>query len=117
MTEKAGREGEAGKTAASRRSSGEGVPGPRYNPAFQEFFRSEDALVDFLNAVLRLEGGGKIRTPRSGWRSPAVPRPRARDVLLRHPRDDGRREGGGRGDAARGPPRVRRADIALQRVP
>ena len=35
---------------------------PRYNPAFQEFFGSEDALVDFLNAVLRLEGGGKIRT-------------------------------------------------------
>ena len=57
--------------------------------------------MDFLNAVLRLEGGGKDKDAHVRLRSsPAVPRPRARDVLLRHPRDDGRREGGGRGDAA-----------------
>ena len=35
---------------------------PRYEPAFKELFDSEDALKDFLDGVLGLEGDDKIRT-------------------------------------------------------
>jgi len=34
---------------------------PRLDPAFKEFFDSEDALKDFLNGVLELDGEDKIR--------------------------------------------------------
>ena len=34
---------------------------PRLDPAFKEFFDSEDALKDFLNGVLELEGDDKIK--------------------------------------------------------
>ncbi|MCQ2109180.1 MAG: Rpn family recombination-promoting nuclease/putative transposase [Fibrobacter sp.] len=35
---------------------------PKYDPAFKELFDSEDALKDFLDAVLKLEGDDKIKT-------------------------------------------------------
>ena len=35
---------------------------PRLDPAFKEFFDSEDALKDFLNGVLELDGEDKIRS-------------------------------------------------------
>lgn len=35
---------------------------PRLDPAFKELFDSEDALKDFLNGVLELEGDDKIKT-------------------------------------------------------
>ena len=34
---------------------------PRLDPAFKEFFDSEDALKDFLNGVLELDGDDKIK--------------------------------------------------------
>ena len=35
---------------------------PRLDPAFKEFFDSEDALKDFLNGVLELDGDDKIKS-------------------------------------------------------
>lgn len=35
---------------------------PKYDPAFKELFDSENALKDFLDAVLKLEGDDKIKT-------------------------------------------------------
>lgn len=35
---------------------------PKYDPAFKELFDSEDALKDFLDAVLKLDGDDKIKT-------------------------------------------------------
>ena len=43
---------------------------PTYDPAFKELFASEDALKDFLDGVLCLEGEDKIKTLRFRFEEP-----------------------------------------------